>query len=208
MPVVTPAQPRFTLDDDGQTLRFTIPSRKHWFTLLFFFPWLIVWAPVECLIIGLVIGGILSIAATVVTGQALPASTSDAAGFGIGGALFLLIWLALWTAGGTSAAYLFLWELAGRETIEVGPGSIKLSRRIFRFGAPKEYLAEHIRDLRAHAPQSYGESPLRTGLWASAYSTLSFDYGARTIHLANGTDEAEAKLILAEIAKRYPHYCQ
>jgi hypothetical protein len=204
---VTPALPRFVLDDDGQVLRFTIPSRKNWFALIVSIPWLAVWTLGECIVLGLLIIGIVSLVATLSTGKPSLPTIEGAIGLSLGG-LFLLVWISVWTTAGISVIYSFLWQVVGKEVIEVSLSSIKLSRRIFRFGRPKEYLAEHIRDLRAQPPFQSRLSLWEGGFWGWTHNTMAFDYGARTVRFASSIDEAEAKLIRAEIEKRYPHYCR
>jgi hypothetical protein len=81
--------------------------------------------------------------------------------------------------------------------------SIRLARVVPGWNRRKEYLAEHIQDLRVSPqwmPAQYGHR----GSWPGAtLGQIAFDYGARTIRFADA-DEAEAKLILAEIQQRFP----
>ena len=43
-------------------------------------------------------------------------------------------------------------------------------------------------------------------VWGKGEGVIAFDYGAKTFRFGSGLDEAEAKMILIEIAQRYPHY--
>ena len=95
--------------------------------------------------------------------------------------------------------------MAGREVIDVSPHSIRLARRVPGWGRTKEYLAEHIQDLRV-SPQVQPDWFMRRGTWGTAIiGQLAFDYGAATIHFFDA-DEAEAKIVLAEIQQRFPQY--
>ena len=123
---------------------------------------------------------------------------------GILGAVFLFVWLGVWTTGGGSILYNFLYQLFGKETIEVSERSIVLSKSIGRFGRPREYSAEHIKDLRV-IPQANHTEFGNFG-WTHAASTLAFDYGARTYRFGDGADEGEAKQILREIHQSFPQY--
>jgi len=121
--------------------------------------------------------------------------------------LFLIAWFGMWTVGGFFAIRSFLWQLMGMESIEVNSESITLQRSIYKFGRPKTYLAEHVKDLRTISNMNY---PFRWSrgmtFWTLMDSLIAFDYGAKTFHCGSGTEEAEAKEIIKAIQKRFPHY--
>ena len=183
---VQPFPARFTIEDRDDRTRIVLPSRKVWFVLLFLGVWLVGWACAEVSVLSVVI-----------------------AGRGAGSAPFLSFWLVGWTLGGAMAFFSLLWQLAGSETIEVTGETLRVWRSIFGLHLPARiYAAEHVQDLRvpvrdAPHPFSRERTNVLLGLGPGA---IAFDYGARTIHIAAGADEAEAKLIVAAICQRYPRY--
>jgi hypothetical protein len=120
---------------------------------------------------------------------------------GMGGTFvgaFVLFWLAIWTVGGYSALRTFLWQIAGKEVIEVSHSGIRLSCPIFGLGKVKEYDANEIADVRLLG------SDERTGKKGIAgLNQLVFDYGFGTVEFGGGLTVKEAEGILQEIASRY-----
>lgn len=192
---VQPFAPRHVTTDLGDTLRITLPSRKRWFTLIASAFFAVVWLSVTVPMVGL--GGATLLGEL----RADPAALASDGFFFI----FGLIWLTVWSIAGLTAGYTALWGLAGREIIEVSPLAIRLARRVPGWGRARQYLAEHLQDLRV-SPQALPDWWARRSAWPSAtLGQLAFDYGARTIRFGD-CDEAEAKQILAEIEQRFPQY--
>ncbi len=196
---IQPFAPRHVTVDLGDSLRITLPSRKRWFTLIASALFAAVWVMVTLPIVG--VGGPAMLTALLDELRTAPAALAGDAIFFVVG----LIWLSIWSIAGLTALYTALWGLAGREIIEVSPLAIRLARRVPGWGRTQQYLAEHIRDLRV-SPQAMPDWWMRRSAWPSAaLGQLAFDYGARTIRFGD-CDEAEAKLILAEIEQRFPQY--
>jgi hypothetical protein len=107
---------------------------------------------------------------------------------------FLLVWL----AAGCAWAYLWLWNLIGREEVTID-GQVIAVRR-WPLGRRREYDVRHVRRLRA-SPSARSSFRDPSGFFGGA---LAFDYGARTVRLGNGIDEAEAQLIVESIRTRFP----
>ena len=133
-----------------------------------------------------------------------PSSTS-ASGFSVlgGTGLFALAWLGIWAAFSTLAIYSWLWQVTGKEVIQVSRQSIVIDQVVLGFSRSKEYLAKYIRNLRV--------SPLQMSPWGWPNTflrlpggMLAFDAGPKTFHFAEGVDEAEAKQIVAMIKARFP----
>jgi hypothetical protein len=203
MPIVQPPKQRYEIEHDGASLRITIPSCKNIFAMFVLGIWLIGW------VFGAVMAGGTFVSMTF----GLLSDSSDFSDFwavaSSGASLFILAWLGLWTLFGGFAAYKFLWQVAGREIIEVGPSSIRIKRAIFGIGRVKEYLAEHIIDLRV-SPLSmintfFGLSRMMN-LWGNTDGLLAYDYGSKTFRFGGGAEEAEAKQILEAILARFPQY--
>jgi hypothetical protein len=98
-----------------------------------------------------------------------------------------------------------LWQFAGREMIALS--SMTLTHRVeaFGLGRTRSYRASEIHELRAsiNGFGGYGRSG-RTGMpfAVGGAGSLVFDYGARTIRMAAGLDEAEAKMLVKEFSTR------
>jgi len=189
MPPVKPLAPRHYSEDIGNRLVITIPSRKNWFLILFIGFWIVAWAFAEIFVGFSMLRSLFR---------------SSSAGPGI----FGLVWLTIWTLGGAFAIYTFLWQIAGREEIEITSYSIILSQVVLFFRRSKEYASEHIKDLRTspmgmHEMYNWSRSLAFYGIGGGI---IVFDYGAGTIRLGSGIDEAEGKQIISKIQQKYPQY--
>ena len=194
---VLPFAPRHVTTDLGDSLRITLPSRKNWLAILPAAFFVAVWSVVEVVAIGFIARGLFSL----INSQPLPALLAQLAFPGV----FVVLWFSIWTFGGLTAVVTLLWSFAGREVIDINPLAIRLSRRLPGWGRSREYLSEHVKDLRVSG-QVMPDWYLRRSAWPAATTgQLAFDYGARTIRFADA-DEAEAKMILAEIQQRFPQY--
>lgn len=192
--IVQPVAPRYVVTEQDGTLRITLPSRKQWLTIIPAGLFVVAWAAIMIVV---AIGGVLVLLQLLAHPETLAVELFPL--------IFFTIWIGLFSVGGLIALYTTLWNLAGREVIDVSRQRIRLSRIIPGWGRSRDYLAEHIRDLRV--------SPLfirrfyrhRINLFSlgEGQGQLAFDYGARTIRFADA-DEAEAKMILDEIRQRFP----
>ena len=128
---------------------------------------------------------------------------------------FLLVWLLVWTAGGLIALYSLLWQVTGREVIEVSHESLKVAKKVFGLGFGKTYNAINIDNLRVDEslPQMatvMGQLPPALARFGqrsvSARGALMFDYGGSTVRFGLGLNLDEARQLLGEIQRRYPQY--
>ncbi len=183
--LVTPAAPRHTLQDLGDTLQITIPAPQNWQTLAFMMFW-IVFAS-AC-------GGLVTVSTIF---EFKPER---------------LVFLLGWWAGVIFAAANILWMFGGKEIISVSSEAITYRRQVLGVSFPKRYAIEHVKDLRvlptvAHRTEFNWarQTSDSSGFWEGL---LAFDYGAKTIRMASGIDEAEGKQILSTIQQRFPQYRQ
>ena len=192
--IVKPVAPRYVVTQQNGTLRITLPSRKKWLTIIPAGLFVVVWAAIMMVV---AIGGLLFLVQLLAHPETLVSELFPL--------IFFIIWIGLFTVGGLIALYTTLWNLAGREVIDVSRQRIRLSRVILGWGRSRDYLAENIRDLRVSPlfiPRFYRRQMSLFSL-GEGLGQLAFDYGARTIRFADA-DEAEAKMILAEIRQRFP----
>lgn len=180
MSFVSPGQPRARISDTPAGRVVEIPAKKDAFVLRVLCVWLVGWFV-----------GWLAAASQLFADR--PPSG------------FLLIWLSIWTAAGAFALFAVLWGLAGREVLTAAPGSLVLERRIGSLGRARRYDTSLIRDLRVSA-WPYRPFDLRSGLWFWGISGgwIAFDYGARTVRLAAGLEESEAKQVVSRLLECAP----
>ena len=188
MPVKLPA-PRHNTEDLSNSLIVTIPSPRKWYVIAYLILQILVWLVLELLVIGFVV---------------LPWVEHKATGDGV---LYLGAWLFLLTVLGFVAMYAFIWQVIGKERVELGSLSIKISRNLLWFIPPREYSAAHIKYMRVSFPsQSRIPGGLMFEAWGLVGGMIAFDYGAKTFRFGGALDEAEAKQIIAEIQQKFPQY--
>jgi hypothetical protein len=177
--------PRYALEPTADGVRVLIPAPRNWLVIVFLSAWLVGWFFGECSALIQLLG--LS------SGGMTPKHVQPE---------FLLLWLVMWTLGGIAVLTTLLWQLAGREVITAN--SLSLSRRIeaFGFGITRSYTLNAIRDLRATPNVNPRYTRQRAILPWGGFGSIAFDYGARTIRFAPGIDEAEAKMLVADLARR------
>lgn len=111
---------------------------------------------------------------------------------GQGPGLFLVVWLIAWTIGGAVAAFIFAWMLFGEEIAESNLSSFTHTARMFSLRRVRTFGANEIRNMswmdRVRQQASF---PVANPL--SMLSSVSFDYGTRTIRIFSGIDRAEAE---------------
>lgn len=202
VPVVEPPSARHTSEDLGESFKIIIPSQKHWAQIL-----LLSFQSVMLAFFVTMMGGIL---VSGVSG-ALSERSAEAEILVVCnsvGALVLLACLCYSTVVGALICCALLWQLTGKEIIEISPQSIKVRRQVCRWGRTKEYLAEYVKDLRV-SPREHGELRRARSIRVRrlfVFGPIVFDYGAKTYRFGNGVDEAEAKQILSEIHQRFSEY--
>jgi len=114
---------------------------------------------------------------------------------------FLLVWAIGWTIGGLAVTYTILWQLMGREIIKIEGGVLKVEKSINGFGRKKQYEIKSIKNIDINPTQDLG-------IWGGAYNKnlygmksgkIKFDYGMKTIKIANDIDEAEARMLIEKL---------
>ncbi|MDH5507993.1 MAG: hypothetical protein OEZ02_12300 [Anaerolineae bacterium] len=185
--MVQPTKPRHTLEDTGEGLRIVIPTREKWY---FINPKIIALVGTLILIKTLLDAfifhpyeSVTPLGEYIVIFNTIPNEIKGV--------------LALFGVMAISFVLVISWHIFGREVIEVSSQALICKRELFSVGNPKKYSAKNIKDMRISPFQS--RSFIQVG-------PLAFDYGAKTIRIGGGIDEAEAKQILAAIVARFPQY--
>jgi hypothetical protein len=159
-------------------------AARNWFVLLFIGFWLTMWT----------IGGLV----------AMTQAATDPSARG-----FLLVWLVFWAVGWLWAASTVGWQIAGRSMVSVEAGALVTRWQMPLVGRTKRYGPAQVRHLRA-ATLAWPFAGF--GRWhRAAYppwfgnpGSVQFDYGARTVRVLPGLDEAEGRMVAEWLAKRLP----
>ncbi|MFZ5673446.1 MAG: hypothetical protein ACOZAM_10840 [Pseudomonadota bacterium] len=191
MAVVEPGKGRAILEPTGAGLRIIIPAAPAFFSTAFLGFWLIGWAVGEVMVSRQILGGL--------SGNDGPFPAS----------LFLLAWLALWTLGGIWAIGAFLWNLTGKEVIELTSTTLKRRKQLPIFSRSREFAVANIARLRPATLVDEASWSRRQNVSSLSFKdgTIAFDYGRDTHHLASGLDEADAQYVIAEMCKRVKSLC-
>ena len=169
---------RFVVDRSGPVEMIRIKARRQVFALLFLPVWLTLWT----------VGGVTAITQVVQEFN-----------------LFICLWLCGWLLGWVFAAGTIAWMLMGAETVRVVGKDLELGTEIGPWKRSKLSQGAQIRDLRA-APAN----PLTNFQLSGPFmrhmqiGAVQFTYGARTVRLAAGLDEAEGRLIVERLKKALP----
>ena len=121
--------------------------------------------------------------------------------------LFLLFWLCLWALAWCAAAGTLLWMFAGSETIAVRGSDVEIRHRALGFSWHWLYQGSRIKNLSIAAQPTwpYQMRGLQVPFLRTAqYGSVKFDYGPRTIFMAQGLDESEARMIVERLTSKLP----
>lgn len=170
-------QMRSLVEETPGGLSISMPAPRHPFALLFLPVWLVGWGFGELSAIRSLLAG----------------TTNEPR-------LFLLVWLAFWTLGGGWAALTLLRMLVGKERLDLDGDVLRHRHELLGLGRSKEYELRHVHGLRAAA--AAGLPAAWRGL-APGQGTIAFDYGAKTIRVGDGLEEAEAAQIISRLQQRH-----
>ncbi len=166
-------------------LSIEIPPKRNWFLIIFMTGWLGGWLMGEFAVLGML---------------------SGLFGGGIGesfGGFFALFWLIAWTAGGFFAIRSWLWMIAGKEIISFDRNELKISKKAALLYSPKTYDLKEVKNFSLNPTLSSNSvfgANYNKDFWSlGSNGIFKFDYGYKTIMIANGLDEAEGRHILEKI---------
>lgn len=117
---------------------------------------------------------------------------------------FLYFWLLGWTFGGVFALTTFLWTLFGQERLMATRDQLVVVYECGPWRRVQTFDARQMRALRVvDPPIAFGNrrSLPTIPLWGNGSGPLTFDYGFRTVHVADGVSPAEARVIASEISQ-------
>lgn len=175
-------QARYQIEMAGADEVIRIPARKRLFVMLFLPVWLTGWTA----------GGIAAVTQVI---------------HGAGG--FLVVWLCFWAVGWVFAAGTLVWMLFGAELLRVAGGDLVVALAVGPWSWRRVYNGREIRRLQvAVQPPWLAQFQLPSPLTGAQSGAVKFDYGARTVHVAGGLDEAEGRAIIGRLAVRLPPSAQ
>lgn len=179
---VEPHEPRFRVESVQGREWLKVPAQGSVFVTLFLLVWLGGWT------------------AGAVTALRTVATRPNA---------FMVFWLCGWALGGLWVALLLSWFLTGSERLSADGHDLEIERRVLGRAFAKRYRGTEVRRLAVHSPQTFawgrrgnfGGSPF---FQSDRWGRVSFEYGARSVYLAGGLDDAEARRVVEWLAARLP----
>lgn len=121
---------------------------------------------------------------------------------------FLLLWLSFWAVGWLFAAGTLAMLIGGSEQVRVIDGDLELSAGVGRLRRTWRYRGAAIRELRRAETPSWGPWFVRNQtmpiLLRPRSGAVQFDYGADTIFFASGVAGPEGGRIAVWLARRLP----
>ena len=189
----TPFPTHFAAAALSDRLVITLPAHRNWFVVAAFGAWELACLGVDLSLLGSALGGSGA--------EQASASAEESLAY----EMFTLLLCVVWTYGGGIALQCLLWQLTGREVVEVSPAGIRLARVMLGHTEEKMYRAERIHKLRvspiAHLSNGCGKPPQ---LYCSV-GTLAFTYGDETIWFGTN-DLAESARVIKAIRPHYARY--
>lgn len=162
-------------------LKITIPTKKNYFTIFFLAFWLAGWMFGEMSALSQVFN---------------PESGAPK--------LFMIVWLSGWTIGGAFAIYSWLWNINGKEIVNISSNELQYIRQVIGFKRSKEYDLSLISKLRSQGQNNsvFGKRN-SMDFWGISGGSVAFDYGKSTHRFGAQLDEAEAEYIVNTIKQRF-----
>jgi hypothetical protein len=169
---------------EAGVLRVTLPALYPWSSLVFLIFWLILWTAAG-------VAFFLILIAMLIGPE------------GVGFSTFILgAWCALWVLAEVLAIKALFWGLFGKEHIIVGPTVLEHRKTCLGMSRSKSYRLSGISRFRTAPAVS---NKVRVGRRRRApvpdSSSISFDYGSKSVVMASGMDDAEATRIVEEIRR-------
>lgn len=157
-----------------------VPGRRNWLVTVFLLFWLVMWT----------FGGLATMLSLTQ-----------------GASIFSVVWLCFWVVSSAFVLSVLATLLWGVEIIRASNLELQVIKRAGPLHRQWRYRADQVHDLTACPPNidQWGRHSSQTPVFARNRSgAVKFDYGADTIMLANGVDEAEGRTIAAWLTARLP----
>lgn len=172
---------------EGGALRVTVPALVPWTTLVFVIVWLIAWTAGGVFAYSSLIHGLQGASSSF---HRISAST-----------IFLAAWCVGWIFGEVYAVKYLAWGLFGREHIIVGLTGLEHRTTCLGMSRSKSYQLSSISRFRTAPAVSNKVRGKDDDDPVPDASSISFDYGSKSVIMAKGMDDAEATRIVEEIQR-------
>jgi hypothetical protein len=185
----------YAFETIGSTYRFVFPYRKEWWRILSY-----------------------GVSAAVVMVVVLPVSASVLSGDWLGQMGFetlLLFGVALFFGVGLALMEL-LWQVVGREVVEISDDALVIKHHILGLGPAKKFAPETVSRLQVSQQNEWTGSQFFGGRdyryfnfkrgWVALNSGKSLLGKPVTYRFGTSLDEAEAGQVVAQILSRFPQY--
>ena len=186
-------KPRHTVENLGMSTLITIPAARQGCAMIFLSVWMVGWLAGELFALSALVSSFGAWLSRFLGWESAPFQFDGVSGGDgmVGG--FLVVWLTFWTFGGYMAGCTLLWQLGGKEIIEVSRQGMKISKKYFGIGGEKEYLAREISDLRlAVADQESGSR------------AIMFDYEFDTVEFGSDLHPTVVEEVLETLQRYFP----
>lgn len=172
---------RLIINQYPEGVEVIISARRSPFVNVFLLVWMIVWSIAEIEIIGNLLD--------------YEGETPDA---------FMVFWACGWTLSGLLAAFIWLWNMKGREIVRISEHELIRSREYVFFSRSKKYATELITNLGLTDNSPYAlEMGGGMEFWGLSGGKISFNYGPGIYKFGLGIDESEATRIIEVIKLRF-----
>jgi len=174
---------RYQSDALGNTLYITIPSPKRWTVTIIFTLWVIL-----CTLLG-----------GIGVWQLFSGNQTD---------ISVYTWIIMFVVFDILSIYQLLWQILGKEVIEITPDSIAIRHAILGIGRSSVYASKNVSNMRVDRAGKVDPYPVNSGgmLLTKGTGMIAFDYQRQTIRMGIGLVEAEAERLVGEIQWQYPQY--
>jgi hypothetical protein len=186
-------KPRHTVENLGMSTLITIPAARQGCAMIFLSVWMVGWLAGELFALSALVSSFGAWLSRFLGWESAPFQFDGAGGgdWMVGG--FLIVWLTFWTFGGIMAGRTLLWQLGGKEIIEVSRQGMKISKQYFGIGGVKEYAAREINDLRLSENQG-----------DSGSNAFEFDYEFDTVEFGSDLHPSAVEEVLETLRRYYP----
>jgi hypothetical protein len=185
---------KIKIEQTDSAISITLPVKRNWNLFIFLGFWLFAWAIGEQKILVVMIGGF----------SGFIAGIKAMASQGIPIAIFLFVWLCVWTAGGVFAVIVWFYQLKGKEIITRDSNYLYHVRNFVIFKRAKTYENKHIKNMRLSPPPSgiFTLSPERAlEFCGMGGGSITFDYGSKIIQIGTGLEGTEVPPVIDGLKK-------
>jgi len=173
---------RAVITSEGNITKLKIPVKRNNLLVFFFTVWLFLW---------------------------FSFFTSLSSSFGLytdeGIDYLLLFWLFSWILGGMAILGFVLWNLFGKEEINISSRYLELKRSLFGLGRKRQYDIKNVLNFRFNEISGNIFSlKARMAFWGMGEGKIKFDYGMKSPSFGLGLEDAEANYIIKLIREKLP----